>query len=104
MELDIQREIRYITELAQEGHARLVTLGSLVLFSTETQDAWSLDAEDRLALCLARSGEPQPARVIQKTDFAIEWNAQSQIVGNRFVVTDRTGRRTAVLGIPLTDH
>ncbi len=49
---DIHREVQYITQCAQKEDARMVTLGSLVLFSTESRDAWLLDAADGFALCL----------------------------------------------------
>src|SRR5215831_14306986 len=38
-------------------HGRIVTIGQLLLFSTETGDAWLLDPADRLAARLARDGE-----------------------------------------------
>jgi hypothetical protein len=36
-------EARYIQRRAAERHGRVVTVGQLVLFSTETGDAWLLD-------------------------------------------------------------
>jgi len=49
-----------------------VSVGQLILFSTETGDAWLLDPADRLAARLARDGESEPVR-IEETDttFAI---------------------------------
>lgn len=47
-------EIRYIQRRAAEHDGRWVTIGSLTLFSTDTGDAWLLDAEDHLAARLAR--------------------------------------------------
>ena len=38
---------------------RLVTVGPLVLFSTETGDAWLLDPADNLAARVARDGDPE---------------------------------------------
>jgi hypothetical protein len=79
---DIEREIRHIIQLAQAGDSHIVTLASLVLFSTRTRDAWLLDSEDDLALCLCRDGEPQPSRVIEISDkFFIEWTANFRIDG-----------------------
>jgi hypothetical protein len=46
---DIHREIRYITERAQDEDSRLVSLGKLVLFSTRTRDAWPLAVEFKSA-------------------------------------------------------
>lgn len=101
VDMDIHREIRYITERAQAGDARLVTLGNLVLFSTETQDAWLLDSEDGFVLCLARGGEPQRYRILDTADtFAIEWNARFEITGAVFVVTGRSGEVRSIYGYP----
>src|SRR6202008_4160338 len=41
-------EVRYIQRHAANHHGRIVTIGQLVLFSTETGDAWLLDRADRL--------------------------------------------------------
>ncbi len=100
VDIDIHREIRYITERAQAGDARLVTLGNLVLFSTETQDAWLLDSEDSFALCLARDGQPQWYRILDTADtFAIEWNARFEITGAAFVVAS-SGEVRSIYGYP----
>src|ERR1700674_215881 len=47
-------EIRYIQRRAADHDGRLVTLGQLVLFSTQTGDAWLLDRSDHLATRIAR--------------------------------------------------
>src|ERR1700757_5340110 len=49
-------EVRYIQRRATDHHGRFVTIGQLVLFSTETGDAWLLDPADRLAARVARGG------------------------------------------------
>src|SRR6201982_3814222 len=46
-------EVRYIQRHAANHHRRIVTIDQLVLFSTETGDAWLLDPADRLP---ARAG------------------------------------------------
>jgi len=100
-EVDIHREIRYITELAQAGDAHLVTLGNLVMFSTESHDAWLLDRDDRLALCLLRDGQPQPHRIIDTPDtFAIEWSLRFEIVGSAFLVMENSGEVRSIQGYP----
>src|SRR5207245_10646571 len=81
---------------------RLVPIRQLVLFSTETGDAWVLDPADRLAARLARDGDSEPIH-IEKTDttFAIGWNGRYRIEGPAFVYSDRdTGRVTIILGYP----
>jgi len=53
-------EVRYIQRRAAEHDERIVSVGQLVLFSTETGDAWLLDALDHLAARVARDGDPEP--------------------------------------------
>ena len=101
VDIDIHREIRYITERATARDARLVTLGNLVLFSTESQDAWLLDSENSFALCLARDGQPQRYRILDTADtFAIAWNARFEITEAAFVVTERSGEMRSIHGYP----
>ena len=100
-QLDIHREIRYITELAQSGDARLVTLGAFVLFSTVTEDAWLLDTEDHLALSLMRGGKPLPIHIAETPEsILIAWNAKFEISGDALIITDRWGKVTSILGDP----
>ena len=51
--------LRYIQRRVAEHDARIATLDPLVLFSTDTDDAWLLDPSDRLAARLARDGDPE---------------------------------------------
>jgi len=46
-------EVRYIQRQAANHDGRIVTIGQLVLFSTDTGDAWLLDRSDQLAARLA---------------------------------------------------
>ncbi len=80
----------------------MVTLGQLILFSTDTGDAWLLDVTNRLAARLARDGDPEPIHLEETdTSFAIEWKGQYRIEGAAFVYADRdTGRITKILGYP----
>src|SRR5438105_12709767 len=74
---DINREVRHITQRAQAGDSRIVSVGNLVLFSTLTRDAWLLDPEDNFAACVCRDGEPQPVRILDTPEtFAIDWPAK----------------------------
>jgi hypothetical protein len=67
-------EIDYIQSRAAERDGRLVTVGPLVLFSTETGDAWLLDPSDHLAARLARDGDPEELSFEETdTSFAIGW-------------------------------
>lgn len=53
-EMNIQGEASYVVGGAEQGEGRIVTLGPLLFFSTETGDAWVLDPADHLALRLAK--------------------------------------------------
>jgi hypothetical protein len=95
-------EVRCIQRRAADHSGRVITIGQLILFSTETGDAWLLDPTDRLAAPLARDGDPEPMH-IEETDatFAIEWKGHYRIEGAAFVYADRdTGRTRTILGYP----
>lgn len=65
-------EVRTIQRRAAKRDGRIVTVGQLVLFSTETGDAWLLDPSDQLAARLARDGDPEPIHIEENhTTFAI---------------------------------
>ena len=94
--------MRYIQRRAAEHDSRIVAIGQLVLFSTQTGDAWLLDLTDRLAARLARDGESEAIH-IEETDttFAITWTGRYRIQGPAFIYSDRdTGRTTTILGYP----
>jgi hypothetical protein len=95
-------EVRDIQRRAARYDGRVVTIGQLVLFSTETGDAWLLDPSDQLAARLAHDGDPEPIH-IEETDttFAIGWKGHYRIEGATFVYVDRdSGRVTTTLGYP----
>ena len=95
-------EVRYIQRRAADHDGRVVTIGQLILFSTETGDAWLLDPADLLAAPLARDGEPEPIH-IEETDanFTIDWKGHYRIEGAAFVYVDRhTSRIRTILGYP----
>jgi hypothetical protein len=95
-------EVRYIIRRAADHDGRVVTIGQIVLFSSQTGDAWIIDRDDHLALRLARQGDPEPFHIEETdTSFAIDWKGNYRIEGAAFVYTDRdTGRITTVLGYP----
>ena len=95
--------MRYIQRRAADYDGRIVSIGQLILFSTETGDAWLLDAADRLAARLARDGASEPID-IEEADatFAIGWKGRYRIEGSSFVYSDHdTGRVTTILGYPV---
>ena len=75
----------------------------LVLFSTETGDAWLLDPADHLAARVARDGDPEHVH-FEETDsnFAIAWKGNYRIEHDAFVFVDRETARitTTILGYP----
>jgi len=95
-------EVRYIQRRAAAYDGRIVTIGQLVLFSTDTGDAWLLDRSDRLAARLARDGEPEPIQIEESdTAFTIGWKGRYRLDGPAFVYSDQeTGRVVTILGYP----
>ena len=97
-------EIAYIQDKAADHDGRIVTIGQLILFSTDTGDAWLLDVTDQLAARLARDGDPEPI-YLEETDtsFAIEWKGHYRIEGAAFIYADRdTGPHHDHSGLPHT--
>lgn len=95
-------EVRYIQCRASEQDSRIVTIGPLLLFSTDSGDAWVLDPADHLATRVAEAGDPRPA-CIEETEksFAIGWQGRYEIIGSAFVFSDNeSGRVTTILGYP----
>ena len=100
-QIRILGETNYIISRAQHYDSRVVSLGSLIFFSTETGDSWMLDCNEGLALCLARDGGKQRFRIVETPDkFAIEWNATYQIEGDKFTVIDNSGQARTIIGYP----
>jgi len=90
----LAEEIDYIQARAAEHDGRLVSAGPLVLFSTETGDAWLLDPADHLAARIARDGDTEEL-YFEETDstFAIGSKGNYQIDGDAFVFIDRDTAR-----------
>src|SRR5258708_40161799 len=75
-------EIRYIQDKAADHDGRMVTIGQLILFSTDTGDAWLLDVTDHLAARLARDGDSlHGARRELPEEYAIGFERLSQVGG-----------------------
>jgi hypothetical protein len=98
----LAEEIEYIRSRAAEHDGRRVSVGPLVLFSTETGDAWLLDPADSLAARVARDGDPEHISFEETdTNFAIGWKGNYQIDGDAFVFIDRENARViTILGYP----
>jgi hypothetical protein len=95
-------EVRYIQRRAAEHDCRVVTFGQLVLFSTDSGDAWLLDPSDQLAARLARDGDPERIYMEESaSNFAIGWKGHYRFEGQAFIYTDNeSGRVSTVLGYP----
>jgi hypothetical protein len=101
VEPNINGEADYVIRRAQIHDSRVVRLGPLVLFSTHTGDAWILDPEDNLALCLAQNGERQVFSILEtRTNFQIAWEFEYHIDGETFTVHTNDGRARTILGYP----
>ncbi len=102
--LDPLREAKYVVGLAARGEPRVITLGGLVFFSSASGDAWMLDAQEGLARCLARGGEPLPTGIRETSEsFAIEWDETYRIEADAMVFTASSGREKVVLGYPAVE-
>jgi hypothetical protein len=98
----LRDEVRYMQDRAAKHDNRIVTLPQLLLFSTETGDAWLLDPADHLAVPLARDGDPLPV-YLEETDknFAIGWTGTYRIDGAAFVYADKEPMHVRmILGYP----
>ncbi len=95
-------EARYIQRRAAERDGRIVAIGSLLLFSTETGDAWILDPSDQLATPLARDGDPLPVHIEDTdTNFAVGWEGNYRIEGELFIYRDKdSGNTRTIFGYP----
>jgi len=98
----ITKEIRHIQQRAAEHNGRIVNIGPLVLFSTQTGDAWILDPADQLAARLAYGGDSIELYVEETdTKYAIGWQGSYRIENDTFVYEDNnTGRHIAIRGYP----
>jgi hypothetical protein len=68
-------EVHYIQRRAAAHDERIVIIGQLVFFSTETGDAWLLDALDHLAARLARDRFSVDL-LTTKAPFLAGWTAE----------------------------
>jgi len=83
--LNLAKEVRTIQHRAADHDGRIVSIGPLVFFSTNTGDAWMLAPADHLAVRLALAGDPLPV-LIEETEerFAIGWLGLPLPVKNRW--------------------
>jgi hypothetical protein len=101
----LMEEVHYIQERAAEHGNRVITVPQLLLFSTQTGDAWLLEPADHLAVPLARDGDPLPVYIDEsEKNFTIGWTGTYRIDGRAFIYSEReSGRVRTILGYP-TGH
>ena len=101
--LHLAKEVRSIQHRAAEHDGRIVRIGPLVFFSTDTGDAWMLEPADQLAARLAVGGDPLPVHIEETdTNYAIGWQGRYQIDGDTFIYEDNRSRRlNAIRGYPM---
>jgi len=101
--LHLAQEVRSIQHRAAEHDGRIVSIGPLLLFSTDTGDAWMLEPADQLAVRLAVGGDPLPVHIEEtETSFAIGWQGRYRFDGDTFVYEDKQSRRlNAIRGYPV---
>jgi len=77
-------EVRYLQNKAAEHDGRVVALGQLVLFSTDTGGAWllELDGTDQLAARRARDGDPEPIH-LEQSDYQLRYRMEKGAITSR---------------------
>jgi hypothetical protein len=85
----LRAEVESICRLASKGESRVIGFGQLVFFSSGTNDAWMLDWEDDLAICLMEDGVQRPFELGEtEAQFAIQWQGRYHIAGELFAYID----------------
>jgi hypothetical protein len=99
----LAEEVRSIQQRAAAHEGRIVSIGPLVLFSTDTGDAWILDPADQLAARLAYDTNALPVYIEETdTNYAIGWQGRYRIDGDAFVYEDNQSQRLiAIRGYPM---
>jgi hypothetical protein len=99
-QISMNREADYIIKRAQLCENRVVLINGLIFFSTQTGDAWILDPEDHLALCLARDGERRAFSILETPmKFQVAWEAQYEIDGDAFILVMKDGSIRTIFGL-----
>ncbi|MCF8374232.1 MAG: hypothetical protein K9H64_21600 [Bacteroidales bacterium] len=100
-ELNIKDEVNYIIKAAKQFESKIVALRELILFSTETGDAWLLDTDDNLALLLSKEGIKQEFSIVDtQFQFGIDWKYNYVIENEKFIVVEKAGLARIIFGYP----
>lgn len=98
----VMKEVRYISRQAVAGISKTVSLWPLFFFSTSDGDAWMLDIEDGLAVCLVLRGENQPYDIRDAGHrFQIDWEVNYRFENESFVLFDASGEELVIDGYPV---
>lgn len=94
-------EVRHMQRRAAERRGPIVTIGPLLLFSTDSGDAWILDPADHLSTRIAEEGVPRPVQINEtEPSFVVGWQGTYEILGTAFVFSHlESGRVTTISAI-----
>ena len=94
--------VRYIQQLAAKNEFRIGRFREMVMFSTESGDAWMLDTEDQTANRLAQDGVPRTVYIDETdTNILVNWQGHYRLDPPVFVYADNTtGKVVSILGYP----
>ena len=82
----------------------IIRLNELILFSTETGDAWIIDTDNNFAVCLVKAGIKQKYKLIDAANqFGFDWDYGYQIDGDKFTVINKMGGIRTIIGYPLKE-
>lgn len=97
--LHLAKEIGSIQRRAADHDARIVSIGPLVFFSTDTGDAWILVPADELACRLAIGGDPIGIPFDEtETGYTIGWQGHYRLEGDLFIYEDHASHRHSAIG------
>lgn len=107
------KECAYIVDAALAGKGKLIITGPeilkkqpLILFSTDDGDAWLLEPNEGLAICLAWHGERQEPSIHDRgQQLEIEWEGEFSIDGDGFALNFEVppiGNRV-IFGYPISE-
>lgn len=106
-------ECRQIAQAERDGTVKAVSLyhpatniGPFVLFSSGIGDAWMLDPEAKLALCVMWHGQERVPHIVESAErIGIDWDGGYSLVGDfmRIETEDPEIGRRAVAGYPLDE-
>lgn len=95
-------EASMVQRRAALGQPSAIRIGSIVLFSTVTRDAWMIEVQTGEAACLARAGESRPIPITEtpgKLDIA--WEARHRWDNEDFTVIENDRPPETLPGYPV---